>query len=81
MSRGLFAPTNNENSLLKRLGLADLDFLTPENFSDFEGDIDQLIGETERQMSKVEEEDANVKRISRELDDTMMKSARHLTYA
>ena len=81
MSRGLFANTKNENSLLKRLGLADLEFLTPENFSDYEGDIDQLIGETERQMSKVEEDDATVKRIERELDDTIMKSARHLTYA
>lgn len=74
MSRGLFANSKNENSVLKRFGLADLDldFLTPENFSDYEGDIDHLIEETERQMSKVEKDDATIKRIEKELTETMV---------
>jgi len=71
VSRGLFANTKNEFSFLKRLGLAEIDFLTPENFSEYEDNIDQLIDETERKLNRLDDEGSTIKRIERELDETM----------
>ena len=71
MSRGLFANTKNDISCLKRLGLAEIEFLTPENFSEYEGNIDQLIDETEHKLNRLDDEGTPIKRIERELDETM----------